>query len=110
MQHSQPNEPRSRAEAIASLGLRLPAASLPRALAAPGVTWGSWQTVPRAKGFHVSRESSAGQVEAILNTVGRTKVFRSQVLADKAAAAENFKTQATQLAREPLLGGKGGAS
>ena len=67
-----------------ALGLRLPRAMV------PATTWGPWQVVARANGFHVSRESANDQrTEAHLNAVGRTMIFRRRELADAACAKLN---------------------
>lgn len=73
------------------LGMRLPPS------ARPGECWGQWTVVPRTNGFHVSRESANGtRTEALLNDVGRTKVFRRRELAqaacDRANAQRGFIT------------------
>lgn len=69
---------------VAPLGLRLPRTAVPTE------TWGPWTVAERANGFHVSRESANGtRTEALLNDVGRTKVFRKRELADAACAEAN---------------------
>lgn len=89
----------------AALGLRLPAGAI------PPISWGAWTVVPRANGFHVSRESIGGtRTEFVRNEVGGVKVFRKRHLADLACTQATFTTQAEQLSAEPLLGGTGGAS
>ena len=96
----QPTTTQQRTKAI---GLRLPASSI------PAVAWGRWEVVPRAKGFHVSRESANGtRTEALTNEVGRIKVFRKHALAATACAQANFKADAERLSAEPMLSGKGG--
>jgi hypothetical protein len=63
-----------------------------RASAVPSQSWGKWNVVPRTNGFHVSRESANGaRTEALLNDVGRTKIFRRRELADAACTAANSK-------------------
>ncbi len=68
----------------ASLGLRLAHTSK------PAIAWLPWRVVARTHGFHVSRESASGaRTQALLNTVGRTKVFRKRDHATAACAKAN---------------------
>ncbi len=54
------------------------------------VTWKPWAVVPRARGFHVSRETESGDSREFLrNEVRAVKVFRKRELADAACAAAN---------------------
>jgi hypothetical protein len=85
-----------------SLGLRLPAWTIPT------ISWAPWQVVDRAHGFHVSRESIGGTAREFLrNEVGDVKVFRKAHLATAACAAANFTSTAETLSAEPLLGRSG---
>ena len=60
--------------------------------------WKPWQVVPRALGFHVSRETESGAAREFLrNEVRGVKVFRKRELADAARNAAN-NTSANQLA------------
>lgn len=89
---------------LQTLGLRLAPADK------PAIAWNPWQVVPRAKGYHVSRESASGaHTEALTNQVGRTKVFRSRMLAEQACAHHNFKATAEALSASGPLAPKGGA-
>lgn len=86
---------------MAALGLRLPASTL------PAVSWLPWSVVPRAHGFHVSREAAGGaSTEFLRNEVRQVKVFRSELAAVKACQKANFDATASALSREPLLGGR----
>jgi hypothetical protein len=67
-----------------ALGLRIPRPQR------PAIAWGRWVVVIREHGFHVSRESASGaRTEALTNEVGRTKIFRSKLLADAACDKAN---------------------
>lgn len=81
-----------------ALGLRLPRTAVPTEC------WGAWTVVERANGFHVSRESANGsRTEALLNDVGRTRIFRKRPLAEKACAEANFTAGCVALKASGLL-------
>jgi hypothetical protein len=95
------NTAATQSRARAPLGLRLPPSAI------PAVSWLPWTVVPRAHGFHVSREAAAGgKVEFLRNEVRAVKVFRSEAAAVKACRQANFTANAERLNREPLLSGR----
>lgn len=100
----QPPQPSAGLQRLQTLGLRLAPADKPT------IAWNAWQVVARTNGYHVSRESGSGaQTEALTNAVGRTKVFRSRMLAEQACAHHNFKATAEALSAPGSLLAKGGA-
>jgi hypothetical protein len=81
----QANSSQQQRTGFSGLGLRCRA---PRTV--DDTAWGPWGVVPRAHGFHVSREAVNGtRTEALTNEVGRTKVFRKRELADAACLRKN---------------------
>lgn len=68
--------------------------------------WKPWEVVPRARGFHVSRESSDGQQhEFLLNSVRKVTIFRSPQLAAQACDKANAtKSEAQQPAAALAVG------
>jgi hypothetical protein len=101
--HTNLAQPSPGLKRLQTLGLRLAPADI------PAVPWGRWQVVDRVNGcYHVSRESASGaKTEALTNAVGRTKIFRSRLLAEQACAHHNFKATAQALSAEPLLANGG---
>jgi hypothetical protein len=106
------SQPHSAARDPRALGLRLPRTAAPGAT--NSTTYTAWCVVERVNGcFHVSREArrpgEASRTEALLNAVGRTKVFRVRAAADLACSQANqaaqFAAEAARLAAEPMLGG-----
>jgi hypothetical protein len=92
--------PGGAAEMPRAFGLHLPLGAARRVFSAGPATgalspdqatsWKSWVVVPRALGFHVSRETKDGNCfEFLLNEVRAVKVFRKRELADAACAEAN---------------------